>query len=138
MTRTSLSIEVGGGELIDKITILQIKTERIRDPGKLANVRHELALLEAARDGHLPPSEELAALTDALKQVNESLWDIEDDIRACEAANDFGDRFIELARSVYKTNDRRAALKKQINQLTGATVVEEKSYGGGGGGGAAE
>lgn len=131
MTRTGLFVEVGGGELIDKITILQIKAERIGDAEKLANVRHELAMLEAARSGHIIPSEALSELTESLKQVNESLWEIEDAIRACEAAQDFGDRFITLARSVYKTNDRRAALKKQINELTGSAVVEEKSYGGG-------
>lgn len=127
MTNTGLRIEVGSGELIDKITILQIKTERIKDAAKLSHVRYELGMLQAVQAG-LPESAALAALTDELKQTNESLWEIEDAIRACEAAKDFGDRFIQLARAVYKTNDQRAALKKQINQLTGATVVEEKSY----------
>lgn len=125
---SSILVQIGTGELIDKITILQIKSERIEDPVKLSNVRHELALLSGTRDQSLTASDELDRLTDQLKSVNESLWEIEDDIRACEAEKDFGERFIELARAVYHTNDRRAQLKKDINLLTGSTVVEEKSY----------
>ncbi|MGC6475854.1 MAG: DUF6165 family protein [Parvibaculales bacterium] len=123
-----IMIEVGAGELIDKITILQIKSERIEDAAKLKNVRHELDVLSAARDANIPASDELNDLSQALKQVNEALWEIEDDIRACEAEKDFGEKFIELARAVYITNDKRAALKKDINILTGATIIEEKSY----------
>lgn len=123
-----INIEVGTGELIDKITILEIKSDRIQDPDKLSNVRHELSTLTATRDASLRSSEQLDRLTGELKAVNETLWEIEDDIRACEAEKDFSDRFIELARAVYKTNDRRADLKKQINLLTGSTVIEEKSY----------
>ena len=123
-----IMIEVGAGELIDKITILQIKSERIEDAAKLKNVRHELDVLSAARDTNIPASDELNDLSQALKQVNEALWEIEDDIRACEAEKDFGEKFIELARAVYITNDKRAALKKDINILTGATIIEEKSY----------
>ncbi|MBE8220079.1 MAG: hypothetical protein HAW65_02060 [Alphaproteobacteria bacterium] len=121
-------IEVGSGELIDKITILEIKAARISDADKLVNVRHELAMLEGVRDKTLPPSNTLTQLAAALKSVNEELWQIEDDIRAREAAQDFGDTFIGLARAVYKTNDKRAALKKEINLLTGAAIIEEKSY----------
>ena len=121
-------VEIGIGELVDKITILQIKVERIEDNEKLINIRHELNLLTQTRDRALPASEPMQRLTDSLRQVNESLWQIEDDIRACEAEKDFGDRFIELARAVYITNDRRAELKKEINVLTGSNVVEEKSY----------
>lgn len=121
-------VEVGAGELIDKITILHIKLENIHDEEKLKNIRYELSVLEKSRDDALPPSTELTALTDQLKEINQQLWTIEDDIRDCEAAGDFGSRFIELARAVYKTNDRRAAVKKEINLLTGATIVEEKSY----------
>lgn len=121
-------VEIGSGELIDKITILQIKAERIADPSKLVNVRHELAVLEAARRTHGVAGRELAALEADLKAVNLRLWVIEDEIRACEARGDFGDAFIALARAVYGTNDRRAALKKSINLLTGAAIVEEKSY----------
>ena len=133
MTQSSsapILVEIGSGELIDKITILQIKAERMTDEAKLANVRHELAILDQARKAHLVPSAEAHQLESALKEVNGQLWDIEDEIRECETASDFGLRFIELARAVYRTNDRRAALKKQINLLTGATIVEEKSYAG--------
>lgn len=121
-------IEVGPGELIDKITILRIKSERMSDPAKLANVRHELDVLERARAENLADSDQLRRLEADLKSVNEALWVIEDDIRQCEADRDFGATFIELARSVYKQNDRRAALKKEINFLTGSSIVEEKSY----------
>lgn len=121
-------LEVGPGEMIDKITILQIKSERISDPGKLKNIRHELAVLEKARMENIEASDPLTALEAALKSVNEKLWVIEDDIRQCEADKDFGDRFIALARSVYKENDLRAKLKKDINILAGSSIVEEKSY----------
>lgn len=126
--RSSVLIEVGAGELIDKITILHIKTKRMTDPVKLHNVRHEFDVLDAARRRALPVSDELVRLEHALTEVNEALWVIEDDIRACEAERDFGPRFIELARSVYIQNDRRAALKKDINLLCGSSIVEEKSY----------
>ncbi|MES1990027.1 MAG: DUF6165 family protein [Pseudomonadota bacterium] len=124
----SILIDVGPGELIDKITILVIKSERMSDEGKLKNVRHELAVLEAARKAHIPASAELTKLEAELKHVNEDLWVIEDDIRQCEADKDFGKTFIDLARSVYKQNDKRAALKKAINLLTGSNIIEEKSY----------
>lgn len=121
-------IEVGPGELIDKITILEIKSERMSDVEKLRNVRHELGILNAARAAHIPATAELARLEAQLKAVNEALWIIEDDIRQCEADRDFGEEFVTLARSVYKQNDKRAALKKEINLLTGSAIVEEKSY----------
>jgi hypothetical protein len=124
----NIMTEIGAGELIDKITILEIKSERIADPDKLKNVRHELAVLSATRDANLLDIDGLAELSLQLKTINEALWEIEDDIRACEAQKDFGARFIELARSVYITNDKRAAVKKQINLLTGAQIIEEKSY----------
>lgn len=126
--QASLMIEVGAGELIDKITILAIKSERMSDPAKLANVRHELDVLSRVRDAQLPSSPQLDRLEAELKQVNAALWVIEDDIRACEAEKDFGPRFVELARSVYIQNDRRAALKKAINAQCGSRIVEEKSY----------
>lgn len=121
-------VPVSPGELLDKITILRIKSERIADAGKRANVVHELDLLSETADDTLPPSGSLDRLVDELKSVNEALWDIEDAIRDCERAADFGPRFVELARSVYVTNDRRAALKRQINELLGSAIVEEKSY----------
>ena len=127
MTGT-VTIEIAPGELIDKITILEIKSERIPDADKLENVRVELETLAAARDAALPASDELDRLTAELKRVNEALWVIEDDIRDCERTGDFGERFVELARSVYRTNDVRADLKRQINLALGSRLVEEKSY----------
>ena len=123
-----LLVPISPGELIDKITILKIKAGRITDPGKLRNVNHELEVLSRACAETLPPSAELTRLEDALTEVNQALWVIEDDIRACEAARDFGPKFIELARAVYIQNDRRAAIKKSINELCGSSIVEEKSY----------
>ena len=127
-TKGSLMIEVGTGELIDKITILKIKADRMTDPAKLKNVKHELDVLSHARAENLNQSDELDRLEDALRKVNEALWVIEDDIRACEAARDFGPKFIELARSVYIQNDKRAAIKKSINERCGSSIIEEKSY----------
>jgi tetratricopeptide (TPR) repeat protein len=124
----AVAVEVAPGELIDKITILQIKSERISDPAKLVNVRHELNVLETVEHERIASSERLKQLSADLKAVNEALWDIEDEIRVCERAKDFGPRFIELARSVYHQNDRRAALKRQINDLLGSAIIEEKSY----------
>ncbi|HJT77893.1 MAG TPA: tetratricopeptide repeat protein, partial [Gemmataceae bacterium] len=116
----AVRIEMAPGELIDKITILEIKQERITDAAKLANVRTELGVLNRTRDEALPPSEELERLTAELRAVNEMLWEVEDRIRECERAKDFGGRFVELARSVYRNNDRRAALKRRINELLGS------------------
>ena len=128
MDAKPILVEIAPGELIDKITILEIKSERIADVGKLKNVRVELDVLAAARDAAMAASAELAELTAQLKQVNEALWEIEDAIRDCERGGDFGPKFIELARSVYHSNDRRAALKRQINESLGSKLVEEKSY----------
>ena len=125
---THLEVPIAPGELIDRITILEIKSERLDNPQALNNVRRELALLSATRDQHLPASTQLTGLTTALKTINETLWVIEDDIRNCERRQDFGARFIELARSVYFSNDKRAALKKEINLLLNAELMEEKSY----------
>jgi DNA-binding transcriptional regulator PaaX len=121
-------VEIAAGELIDKITILQIKREKIADATKLANICHELAVLNQAHEDFLPKSAGIIIATDELKQINEALWDIEDEIRDCERRQDFGPRFIELARSVYFSNDRRAAVKRQINDQAGSRLVEEKSY----------
>lgn len=127
MTQT-ITVEIAPGELIDKITILEIKMDRIEDRDKLRNVQIELNTLSACRDRNVEESIELDRLTANLRRVNEALWVIEDDIRDCERAQDFGDRFIELARSVYKTNDQRAAFKREINVLLGSRLIEEKSY----------
>ncbi|HEY2158611.1 MAG TPA: DUF6165 family protein, partial [Isosphaeraceae bacterium] len=121
-------VEVAAAELIDKISILEIKSERIADPAKLAHIRAELAALESARAGSIPPTPGLDDLVSELRVVNEAIWDVEDALRACERAGDFGPRFVELARSVYRNNDRRAALKRAINDRLGSRLVEEKSY----------
>jgi len=128
LREVALTIEVSAGELIDKITILEIKSRRIAEPAKLANVHRELAALVMVRDRELFPSVDLAAVVAELKQVNEALWRIEDEIRDCERRQDFGPAFIALARSVYQQNDRRAALKRRINDLSGSRIIEEKSY----------
>ncbi len=125
---TTVTAEIAPGELIDKITILEIKLERITDAAKLANVRAEWDVLSASRDANLAASDALSGLAARLKEINERLWVIEDDIRDCERAQDFGDTFIELARSVYRTNDQRAQTKREINELLGSTLMEEKSY----------
>ena len=121
-------VEISPGELIDKITILEIKAERIADDGKLANVRYALDRLSETRVATLAMSPELKRLWEELGTVNLALWEIEDDIRQCEAKQDFGPRFIELARAVYRTNDRRAAIKKEIDLLFGSAMTDEKSY----------
>jgi hypothetical protein len=121
-------IEVAPGELLDKLTILDLKNERITEPAKLANVRRELASLRAVAEESCPPSAELIRLTEQLRAVNAALWDIEDQIRYCEKTADFGDRFVQLARSIYRNNDRRAALKRSINLLLGSKFIEEKAY----------
>jgi hypothetical protein len=118
------------GELLDKIAILEIKAALLLDPAQRANVRRELSALEAVRDRDLASSSDLESLCTELKAVNRRLWDIEDEIRAHERDGRFDARFIELARGVYRENDRRAALKRRINELTGSEIVEEKSYGG--------
>ena len=124
----SIMAPISAGELVDKITILRNKAERIGDPAKEANVRKELAMLEALADEALPKTPEIERLTAELSQVNIALWDIEDGKRDCERRGDFGDRFVQLARSVYVENDRRAAIKRAINEAAGSEIVEEKSY----------
>ena len=121
-------VPISPGELLDKITILRIKSARIGDAAKLANVRHELALLEQTWAASVPQGAAIAADEQALEAVNAKLWDIEDRIRDEEHAQRFGERFIELARAVYICNDERAAIKKRINLALGSALVEEKSY----------
>ena len=123
-----LLVPISVGELLDKISILEIKAAAIGDPAKQANVRRELAALEAVRTREVAAFPELPALYAELKSVNQALWRIEDEIRDCERGGEFGQRFIELARDVYRINDRRAVLKRRINELTGSDLVEEKSY----------
>lgn len=121
-------IPISPGELLDKITILQIKSERIGDPAKAANVRNELLLLQKVWVESVVEDEQILALSAELKSINEALWEIEDDIRNEERNQCFGERFIELARSVYVVNDDRANAKKKVNLHLNSSIVEEKSY----------
>jgi len=125
---SEILVPVSFGELLDKIAILQIKSERMVDPAKLANVRNELSALERTWMGHPAAGGDIARLRADLKSVNERLWVIEDDIRIKEKAQAFDAEFIALARSVYFENDQRARIKKDINLALGSAYVEEKSY----------
>ncbi len=125
---SDILVPVSFGELLDKIAILQIKSERMDDPAKLDNVRTELAALEQTWMAHPAAGHDIARLRADLKAVNERLWVIEDDIRIKEKAQAFDDAFIKLARSVYFENDERARIKKDINLALGSVYVEEKSY----------
>ena len=123
----AVKIEVAPGELIDKLTILDIKLSRLRDDDKRRNVRTERALLAEAFET-LDAGDSVAPLVARLRHVNEALWVIEDDIRDCERLGDFGSTFVTLARAVYKTNDERADIKRAINTVLGSRIMEEKSY----------
>jgi hypothetical protein len=124
----SLDTPVSPGEFLDKLTILEIKAERIESATKLTNIRHELALLRTIWSASRYGAADLGDLARELKTVNEALWDIEDKIRLKEAISAFDAEFIELARAVYLTNDRRAALKRSVNVLLDSPLLEEKSY----------
>ncbi len=128
MKARPLLAEISAGELIDKITILRIKTERIGDQEKLKNIRHELDLLNRLRRENLETSPALDDLEAQLKKVNEVLWDLEDDIRDYELRDAFEIGFIDTARAIYRSNDERASIKRKINELTRSSIVEEKSY----------
>ena len=123
-----IKIPVSYGEVLDKITILEIKTEQIKDKNKLNNIKTELDLLNKTWHEFVSDNDEIIALKAELKKINQELWNIEDDIRIKENKKQFDDEFIQLARSVYVTNDKRADVKKQINLALGSTLVEEKSY----------
>jgi predicted nucleic acid-binding Zn-ribbon protein len=116
------------GELVDKITILEIKAQRLREPYKRDAVSRELNLLNEIDCATGGCGVTIKALKDELRQVNEALWDIEDRIRDCEREQSFGEEFIQLARAVYKTNDRRAELKRRINEISGSALMEVKSH----------
>lgn len=122
---TGVMVPIPPGELVDKITILEIKSERIGDRQKLVNVRRELDLLQKTwRESNFDVLDQ----TQRLKSINERLWDIEDRIRLKESSGSFDSEFIELARSVYRVNDERARVKREINESLGSTLMEEKSY----------
>ena len=124
----NIRVPVSPGEVLDKITILEIKSERMTDPQKLVNVRLELELLTRTWREAVTEDDTVQRIHTELKQINEALWVIEDDIRDKERLKEFDGRFIELARSVYVTNDQRAAAKKALNLHLGSEIIEEKSY----------
>lgn len=125
---TNILIPISPGELLDKITILEIKSERIKDEAKIANVKNELSMLLDVWRTAVTEDADVLLLRKELKSINEELWDIEDDIRDEELNKRFSERFIELARSVYVTNDKRADAKKRLNIHLKSDIVEEKSY----------
>lgn len=123
-----LNVQTSPGEFLDKLTILEIKSERIADPAKLANVRRELELLRSTWAASPLAGRDVAAPVAELKRVNEALWEVEDRLRVKEAGGAFDAEFVELARSVYRHNDRRAAIKRDLNVALGSELLEEKSY----------
>ena len=124
----TLMVPVSLGELTDKITVLKIKCARIKDDERLKNVEHEYRLLLDLWASVAPDDRELSDLRDALQAINEILWQVVDDIRDHERRGDFGREFIELARAVYRNNDRRSAIKRKISQRFNSSIIEEKSY----------
>ena len=124
----SLLIPISVGELLDKISILEIKSREIHDEAKKKNIDHELTVLQAIRDREITPSTELDVLYGQLQKVNQRLWDIEDEIRIKEREQIYDGFFIELARNVYINNDLRAQLNRRINDISGSEFTEEKSY----------
>lgn len=128
MTDQTPLVPASWGEVIDKITILEIKNQRIASEAALINIRRELNALEAVATAQLDMTPAISALREQLRDVNLRLWDIEDAIREHEQRQDFGASFIALARAVYQHNDERAALKRQVNIASGSALVEEKSY----------
>lgn len=124
----TIKVELAYGELLDKITILQIKSERITDAAKVANVNKELNLLNDLWASDEKSSADISNEFKALKEINEKIWDIEDGIRDKERVKEFDEEFIELARSVYFSNDKRAEIKRAINLKLGSELIEEKSY----------
>lgn len=124
----SILVEISYGELIDKITILEIKAARISDPLKLQNIQNELMLLEAALKSRIQLGARVKDLTNTLRSINSRLWEVEDRLREKERVKIFDEEFVELARSVYFTNDERARIKRELNEILRSGMVEEKSY----------
>ena len=121
-------VEVSIGELLDKISILEIKLEKIKDPQKLKFITNEHSILKNQLDNNVESNEKLSELFQSLKEINTRLWKIEDDKRQCEKDKDFGEKFIKLSRDVHFLNDDRAKIKLEINNLTGSTIKEVKEY----------
>ena len=130
MTNKSKKIltEISAGELLDKISILEIKLDNIRDKEKIAEIKKEYKSLEETRKSNIEISENLQKLIDQLREINLKLWNIEEEKRMCEKNSDFGNNFIQLSRNVYKNNDKRAKIKSDINELLGSNIKEVKSY----------
>jgi len=124
----TITVEVSYGEMLDKISILEIKLDKVTDGGQRDNIARELAILSDARNQGLADGPDFSVVYQGLKDINLQLWEVEDDIRDCERRYEFGDEFVTLARSVYKMNDRRATLKRELNDLLGSPLVEEKLY----------
>jgi len=120
-------IAISPGELMDRISILQLKVEHATEPSQRSAIQRELDELQTQR-ARCPASSELSALGEQLADVNRQLWDAEDELRLCEQRSDFGPAFVELARSIYQNNDRRCALRREINALAGASAADEKIY----------
>ena len=120
--------EISSGELLDKISILEIKLDKIKDPPLFNKVKKEYGILTETKSKNIKYSKEIDVIYKELKQVNEKLWNIEDDIRLCEKNTDFKDKFIQLAREVYLNNDKRSVLKSKINKLLGSDIEEVKQY----------
>ncbi len=125
---TQIQIPVAPGELLDKISILEIKKDNVQDQTKLNNINYELELLLNTKSANIPNSGDIDALYQDLKNTNQKLWIIEDDIRECERSKQFDEPFVQLARAVYITNDRRCEIKRTINEALGSRIIEEKSY----------
>ena len=130
MTNKSKKIltEISAGELLDKISILEIKLDNIKDDEKLAEINKEYKSLEETKKFNIEITNNLQKLTDQLKQINLKLWYIEEEKRICEKNSDFGEKFIQLSRNVYLNNDKRAKIKSDINKLLGSNIKEVKSY----------
>ena len=121
-------VEVSIGELLDKISILEIKQEKIKDPEKLKFINNEHSILKAQQESNIKSDEKLNSFYQSLKEINSKLWVIEDDKRQCEKLKDFGEKFIKLSRDVHFLNDDRAKIKLEINNHTGSTIKEIKEY----------
>jgi len=121
-------VEVSVGELLDKLSILEIKKEKIKDPEKLKFINDEYKILKSEFDKNVKSGEQLTKLFEVLKEINSRLWVIEDDKRLCEKNSDFGEKFIKLSRDVHLLNDNRAKLKLEINNYTGSKIKEIKEY----------
>ncbi len=124
----TVEVAVSYGELFDKISILEIKRAKVVEPEQRTNIENELDVLNRARATAIGAGVEIDDLTAGLKDVNERLWNVEDELRDCERRSEFGAQFVELARSVYKLNDRRAQLKRELNLRLGSELIEEKLY----------